>query len=202
MDYKSLIDETRVLFQTKQYQKKDRIRPPSWITEDDPLRQVYRAAPELLQSGKIVYGHIVQANLLLYKKFMPYNCPASVLFSLDPAFDEHPEWLWRMACELYEYKGRKDVSAEMQPVVNAITDEMQCRYNEPLPKSFAEGREVYYSNIMVHRKHLYGRRLMGSLLPILANPDQVQGSMILPKHYWSQGMAAQFSSGHIFLNYC
>lgn len=163
----------------------NRVYPPMWMIRwGDDLRCVYRDQRKLFKEGKVVWGHIVQANNALFEPGKG-NYPADMLYSLDPYFDNNLEALERIAHRLYGLKGKEVEDEEARYFSDAITDEHTRVLNVQLPKSLSGGREVYFTTFMVHRKHLPTGYLVSGWFPILALPGASDATMILPSKYWA-----------------
>ena len=184
----SILDNTRRRFQEKYNatRRKDRLKMPPWMKKSgDWLRGVYTAQSALYEDGILVLCAVVQANTSLYK-WGCANCPADVVFSPDPHFENHPDALTEVALSLYRLKGKTGLPEEEQLVADHLADEKERLFYHRLPDSLGGGREIYLTTIMVHRRHLPQRRLIRSLYPLLVSPDRTDAAILLPKWYWSQ----------------
>ena len=132
----------------------------------------------------MVWGALVQANTQLFSPG-DSDCPAMVLYSLDPYFDEHPGELRAMAVRLFETKDEpKD------RLSHVIADEYEDVYQRPLAPWIAGEREVWASSIMVIRPHLPEGVLRGRVFPLLAAPSKTRVPLIVPSHFWSPELLA------------
>lgn len=165
----------------------NRLQPPSWITNDNPLKNIYQDQSLLLREGKIVWGQIVQANEYLFED-RSEDYPAAILFSMDPAIDEDPEKLRDIAQIIYGLKGKESSNEELNKVVKVITDEQTIWMNYYISAEATGSISVFYSSIMVHRKHLPLNHLNSGWFPILVHPRKTKGVMILPSKYWDSKM--------------
>ena len=170
----------------------------AWIDRKDPLYEIYEKKTAFLQNGQIVYGHIIQANKLLFKSFPRLDCPALVAFSADPGLVEQPEILGRLSYELYQYKNQdpEKVPEEWKDVARSITDEYD-RSSFTLSTEL-NGRSAKYHvvTMIVYRKLLPKGKLCGSLLPVLTIQDCKQ-IMVLPKQYWTENYKKAWINGNI-----
>ena len=175
-----------------------KLNRPSWIDSSDPMSEIYSKKSMLLQQGKIVYAHIVQANTILFKWFPPFDCPAQIVYSEDPYFMKQPEVLHDIAWGIYKYKGQEmdAIPDEWKEVARVITDEYD-RSDFKLSLK-VDGQIVEYNLIptMIYRKLLPKGKLCGKLLPVLTVPDCKQ-VMILPKKYWTKEFTEAWVEGII-----
>jgi hypothetical protein len=168
-----------------------RLRPPEWLApvlaEGHPgyesIPGFYRDRGRLLRHGIVVWASIIQANRMLFEPG-PDDCPAAVVYSFDPHFDDRPGELLEIARAVYDLKGKPCPDPALAPLASAVTDEYTFWLKEPLPKSLSAGRTVYSSGILIHRKHLPDGVLPDSTFPILACPEGTEWIMVLPGRYW------------------
>jgi hypothetical protein len=162
------------------------------LIKDKRFDGFYQNKDILLSDGEIVWGFIVQANTLLFKPAKT-NHPATLVFSKDLYFDERLDVLENIATALYDLKGRKNVDKEVSLFAEVITDQMTALFNTPIPKSITMNKAVYYTTIMVHRKHLPLKYLNSGWFPLLVSPHKTKSSMILPSRYWSEDLVELWS---------
>lgn len=182
---------------------------PAWMTANETLSKIYDELPELAETGKIHYACIVQANAILFKAFPQFNCPANIIFGTDEYYDDNIYELTAIAKTLYNYKGVDGAPDNIKKITDSITDEherlyniklpdikdikpgvfiqtiMNRLYNIKLPDSIDIKPDVFFTTIMIYRKYLPGRKLSGSIFPVITNPKNLQSAMILPQKYWS-----------------
>jgi len=171
---------------------------PEWLDSEDPMSEIYENKSLLLQKGEVIYAHIVQANAILFKRFPPFDCPAHIVYSLDPYFMEQPEVLQDIAWGIYSYKGQDltSVPDEWKETARVITDEYDrtdFTFTLNLDEKSLEYRMI---PTMVYRKLLPKRKLCGSLLPVFALPESKQ-VLILPKEYWTNNFTKAWVEGTI-----
>lgn len=201
-NYKKNIEETRENFKAHMdtqtsapltfIVKRDKFYYPLWIEQnDDKLYKIFLDSEKLYATGKIYYAHIVQANFQLFERGR-HDCPADIVFSPDPYFDENPYELEKISRLLFSYKGEEDVPEDIKKVIAAITDEMDRHCYVRLPVSITDGKEVYITTIMVLRKHLPKKHLANSLFPVIADPTLFNACLILPKQHWTKQLKQRF----------
>jgi hypothetical protein len=160
--------------------------------QETPLDCIYQDQEILYNQGAAVWGYIVQANDQLFEPG-DRDLPAALVFSEDPYFDDHLETLEDISASLYDLKGRTDVSPETARFAEVISDQYIALFNAPLPGSLTEGRKVYYTTIVVHRRHLPDGVLRQNCFPILAAPRQTKAAIILPSKYWPEVIRGSWS---------
>jgi len=171
-----------------------RLARPSWARgRDTPFECIYQDYKSLLRSGAVVWGHIVQANMLLFKSGRDDH-PANAVFSMDPFFDDKLPTLAELSGVMFGLKGRDASDPELDKFARAITNEYKVLMNRKLPLSLTFERKVYFTTIMVHRKHLPERVLSASWFPLLASPKETKASIILPSRYWDPDLLEMWQS--------
>jgi hypothetical protein len=170
--------------------------PPFWmrLSPGERLWTVFREREQLVTRGKVVWGALVQANELLFRPG-PNDCPANAIFSPDNDYDGEPLELGRLGHELFALKGTRPDDPVLRKVAADITNEMQRSFNFRIPDAMTGGREVYFTTIMVHRRHLPGRVLTQGFFPMVVDPGQTEATMILPSDYWPPQMLAFWQPG-------
>lgn len=163
----------------------NKLKRPNWIKKNDDSRFecIYDEQELLINEGKIVYGRIVHANDSLFQPGFS-DSPACIVFSEDNYFDEHINELSEVANSLYALKRRQIEDEKLKKFADDITDEMTVLYNVQVPKLITKNKSVYYTTIMVHRKHLPERYLKLIWFPVLVLPIRTKAAMILPSKYW------------------
>jgi hypothetical protein len=144
----------------------------------------------LLTKGIVVWGHIVQANSLLFQRGKK-NHSAAIVYSLEPIFNRNLSQLSRIAWELYELKDRRIEHPEvidLKAIATAITNETDCLFNIRIPQSITLDRVVYYTTIAVYRQDLPTKCLQNNWFPLLIAPGITENAMILPAKYWHNNL--------------
>ena len=170
-----------------------RLPKPIWMTDDETLSKIYEELSALVETGAIHYGYLVQANVILFHAFPPYNCPANIIFSTDNYYDENLYDLEVIASGLYGFKHTNDAPETVKRITDSITDEYTRLYNIKLPIDTYRNSDIFFTTIMVYRKHLPGRKLSSSLFPVITEPNNLQSTMILPKQYWTENFIKYFT---------
>ncbi|MCM8531565.1 MAG: suppressor of fused domain protein [Lentisphaeraceae bacterium] len=192
--YQTAINSTRDTFAKSRgcmgffEKRKFKPKPPMWIKVlGGGLRDIYRDCELLRTEGQIVWGHIIQANELLFDPSAKQNCPAAALYSLDPYYDGNLEELEFIAGSLFDLKG-VETSANLQKFSDILADERTTQMKLKIPHELTGGRDVFYTSIMVHRNQLPVPFLAASAFPLLVHKNRTHSTMILPSKYWSNDM--------------
>ena len=168
-----------------------RLDPPSWLKDDpdDGLNLLFENAEELLRNGVVVWGHLIQANSQLFQPGEK-DCPAAVVYSLDPSRKIPPVDLRRIAQEIFALKGTVPSDQNRQKVARIITDEMLRFYGVAVPSVISPEYRCRFSVIQVFRKHLPGPEqcLKKGLFPIVVNPSEPFVVTILPSMFWPEDL--------------
>ncbi|MCP4695128.1 MAG: hypothetical protein GY859_44280, partial [Desulfobacterales bacterium] len=161
------------------------IRIPSAMRDvaDGAYKFIYRDQNLLMNRGRVVWGHIIQANELLFKPG-PHDCPAAVVFSLDPWYENNLARLESIAHDLYNLKAEKKGDREIDFFADVLRDEGTPMFSTVIPKAITGKIPVFYTTIVVHRKHLPVNYLNSVWFPLLINPIKTVAAMILPARYW------------------
>jgi hypothetical protein len=167
----------------KKYTNKEILRCPDWMTEDDDFKNIYPILEEFYEHGKIKLSCIVQANNLLFKGFF-LDCPANFIYTDDPYYLENPLEFYNLATDLFSLKGKENPIEDEEFLARVLADEFERVFNYTVPKSITNGREVKFTSLMVHRKHLPKRKLCNIFYPLLVLEDSNPDAIILPKWYW------------------
>ena len=161
------------------------LKEPSWYLESGDTRFdcLFEDQQILFEKGTVVWGYIVQANSQLFEPGEKDH-PAAAVFSLDKHYDHNLSDLADIAYQLYDYKGVEDPPQEIREFAEIITDEMRSPFNVLLPHALTAGRDVYFTSLMISRKHLPERRLVAGWLPLLVGPSFTKASAVVPGRYW------------------
>jgi hypothetical protein len=165
-----------------------RIWPPLWcLRAFDPLLRIYADQNKLRDRGRIVWGHIVQANRLLFQPG-EHTSPAGIIYEPGPPGADSPARLAPIAQAIFDLKGRRYQDQELDECARRVTNERSRFFAVPVPMRLTGGRSVLFSVIMVHRKHLPRGYLDNPFVPVLINPEETPTVMILPHDYWADGV--------------
>lgn len=172
--------------------------PQWWMIKyrDKRFLALYRDQRILMKRGMVVWAHLVQANNLLFEKGK-FNHPANIVCSPDYLFDDNLSKLAIISRELYQLKNQKIEHPEMSELkvfADAITNENRGLLNVEIPNSITFNKTVYFTTIMVYRKHIPLGYLKSGWFPVLIAPEKTPAAMILPSRYWSSSLIEAWSA--------
>ena len=174
------------------------LKYPAWMTSKDPMSSVFQEKAHLLQYGTVCFAHIVQANTILFGRIPNVDCPAHIVYTLDPCAAQEPGILRELARQLYQYKYMppEKIPDRWRETARVIADEYD-RTGFTFPVEH-QGKTVQMHMIptMIFRKLLPKRMLCGGYLPILAC-DDCKAVMVLPRRYWSKDFKQSWVRGEI-----
>jgi hypothetical protein len=168
---------------TPEEERRFRIWPPLWCLLGDPLLRMYWSQNKLRDRGRVVWGHLVQANNLLFRPG-GMNCPANVVYNPTSHDDRDVDALAEVAHNIFELKGKRHREKDLKRCARWVTQEKLRVFDAAVPTSLTSGREIIFSTLMVHRKHLPDGYLSTSVFPLIINPEETSSVMILPCDYW------------------
>lgn len=162
--------------------------PPVWIFGDE-LTTFFQLQKSLLQTGQVVWGHIVQANGKMFGAGRS-NAPGDVVFCTDPAAAVDPPALHAVAAQLYRLKGKPNEDTAKQAIGNHLANEYTRSFGIAIPESVSPLFPCMMSTIQYNRKHLPDGKLSQSFFPLIVRREPPNVAMVLPARYWSAGMLA------------
>jgi hypothetical protein len=162
---------------------------PGWAEASNPIRALFDHQDLVLNEGKICWGYIVMANLVLYAPGPQLVSAANVVWSIDPFVDRFPFWLVRPADHLAHY--HDEATRAPQPPIAHLeylrTRDEHCHVSSiRLPLHMTDGRVVHVLTVLVYRDHLPKGYLTGRLVPLLVLHERhlPATGMILPSSLW------------------
>lgn len=163
------------------------LSPPKWCrAEKDDLLLIYREQKKLLLEGHVALAMLVQANERLFRKGSA-DAPANIIYTTETSAENPLDKLLQIAQRLFSLKGTKPEDADEQKFARMLSYEYGRDFRVTVPDSLAQGLDVTYTTIMVHRKHLPEGYLSNVFFPLLIHTES-RAAMILPARYWSQEM--------------
>lgn len=160
---------------------------PLWLSKNpDDLIENYSFWPEYFLLGRPALGCLLQANELLFDRSQRHECPANFLYTFDEYYMKNTEKLSDIAYALFELKGTTGSDPQVQHFIDVITDENIRLFREPLPQSLTEGRAVFFTTLIVHRKSIPGGYLQDQFYPLLIADKLKADAVIMPKWYWKE----------------
>jgi len=163
----------------------DVLTPPSWM-KNDALRSTYDTRHALLLDGDVVWGHVVQANSLL---FTPGDaaCPAAVLFASRVDDDPDPDRLEPAADAAFALKGTTPADPATARIAAALTNEQERYAPLDVPDSVTHGMPMRLAPVMVHRELLPCRYLPTLALPLVVSRAR-DAVTLLPRRHWVEDL--------------
>jgi len=150
------------------------------MNPSDELTTHFESVANTLKNGRVTWGYIVQANMLMFKKGSD-NCPGEMVYSL---VDSNPSDLQRIAGNLFSLKGTRPNDPELLPIAEYLTDEYIRVYGLNVPNVISQSLPCKISTTYFVRKHLPGGRIYKPLMPLVVNPDLPSVVTPLPGKYW------------------
>ncbi|MBO7369043.1 MAG: hypothetical protein J6U25_02005 [Clostridia bacterium] len=144
---------------------------------------------KVLSGGEIFYGYIVIANGDLFQRnYYSKTLPADIVYSKDEYFESDPLALKKIAEDLcYNYNSDDRIDS-LELYKKFITNEM-------LPLDLTDGREVYVTTVMIHRRHLPLNYITDPLLPIIADPLNSTSTFVVDSKYWTEAFVGHSING-------
>lgn len=158
---------------------------PVWMRPTDALSEAVDRQELLLAEGKIVWGSVVQANKLLFKRG-DSDHPAMIVYSGQPELEARPAELRAIAQRIYKLKGATPSDPVERAIAAKVTDEMDRTMGWKLPMELP-ARWVLSGAVMVWRKHVPDGVLGGATFPLFVH-DGTQAVMIVPVEFWPEAL--------------
>jgi hypothetical protein len=163
------------------------VQRPDWLDEEpnDGLNLLFEHMDSVWSDGIVVWGHIIQANVLMYEDNDP-ECPGELVVVLDR--DPHIK-LEDLLDIAYEIGSLKDDEQEhddlaLRFIGNYLRDERIRLFGHLVPDCLSPRNHARISTTFFVRKHLPKGRLCCGLLPVLVLPREPYFAMTLPERYW------------------
>ena len=162
-----------------------RIPRPEWMKHnpDDGLVDLFDGMSSVFGRGKVVWGHVVQANRQLFEHG-ERNHPGEVVFSLKDSRDVTPHDLWQVAGILGSLKDTQPARPELRPIASHLTSEINRVFGLTVPPIVSPDIRCHLSTTWFTRKHLPDGRLAASLLPLVVSRTKPYYALPLPEKYW------------------
>ena len=165
---------------------------PKWAATD-PLLYYFQNQKLLLEQGTVVWGHIVQANTLMYKAG-PLNCPGDIVYCADPKLVVDVRQLSDVARQLFKLKGEAKSDSQESWISEYLANERKRVFGLPVPSTISPSMPCAISTVFFNRKHLPTGVLTKSLMPLLVMEQEPQIAMVLPSDYWPESMHRHWNS--------
>ena len=169
---------------------------PSWLTERDGLARIFREKDDIYKYGNVYYACIVQANNNLYRTDNRLNCPANLLYTLEPSGECNIGLLKETAKTLngirkYE---KSDIPEHMRELISVMTDDHDRSQFIFTAGKGDEKLRMIYACTLIFREDLPLGVLKNDIIPVLAAPEHCTSILTLPKKYWSEGFIEFWNS--------
>ncbi len=170
-----------------------RVVRPEWLYAhpNDELETLFLNLALLRRDGVVVWGHVIQANNLLFGPGGG-DCPGEVVYSLDGARPVDPVALGEVALALGALKHTTPADPDQAAIADYLTNEWVRVYGLPVPRALSPRLACQISTVYVVRKHLPGPSgfLQRPLLPLLVHPGPPHVALVLPSRYWPPELVA------------
>lgn len=169
--------------------------PPGWM-KDDPLYEQLNQLATLYKTGKVVWAHIVQANVMLFSTDDVYSCPAEIVY--DPTGRTPISHLAEIARELYALKHTTPDTNEPEIVEYArhITNERTRMVGFDIPNSITP-LPLKSTTMFVWRLHFPNGVLAQAAFPVLIS-DETQAVTVLPAKFWDEAYYSSWIENSYF----
>lgn len=162
---------------------------PAWLGpfSRDDLKLLIRNARNLYRDGVIVWGHVVQANELMFEDGND-NCPGEVVYSLDDSDRVPPMLLGEVASRIFQLKNTQPSDARLRHIADHLTNELTRVFGLSVPSSLSPFFRCRLSTTLFVRQHLPNRRLCAPYFPLIVNPVEPHVVLPLPERYWPESL--------------
>lgn len=190
MNYSEELIKMREKYTANPYAVK-KFKEPFWLQSTDPLRALYEEYNQLFSKGKVYYSYVFRANSMLFKKFPPIDYLALVFYCTNPALEDKPLEVGKIADIIYKYsfKPIEEAPEEFHEALKVFNDEY-ARKDVTIPYTLEDGTKVdiRMKSMIITKKLLPNRKLstISSVMPILALPNELKSEVILPHNYWTE----------------
>ena len=173
-----------------------RVPTPRWLfwNAEDRLTILFKHMRKLFRKGLIVWGHVIQANVLMFENGED-NLPGEVVYSLDHSKEIEPRHLRAISRKLGSLKGTKPNNHLLMPIAEYLTDELIRVFGLAVPPSISPDIQCKISTTLFVRKHLPNRRLCSLLVPLVVNPSEPNVVMTLPERFWPSEFVVRWKAG-------
>lgn len=170
-------------YRAKAGKRADRIKKPSWCGMFSPIRPLFRKQKKIFRKGTVVAGALVQANNDIFEEGNGDRL-ACVVYSPDPYYNDNQDNLRELAESVYALKGLHKPAKEIKKLSRILTNETTQAFRMPIPTVLTDGREAFYTTILISRRHLPGNRLQDNVFPMLIAESGKPEAIVLPCSYW------------------
>ena len=174
-------NESNFVMQDKDYIKLKKM----WYDEEDELLNMYNMQAEFFEHGKHALGAIVIANEKLYKWGI-LDLPACIVYSFDKYYNdaENMKELDNIANQLADLRGRRQENNTLKQIVYILESEVERAFGIKLPYDMTNGRDVFFSTVMIPRKYLPKKKVDRAVYPFNILVGIRPDAMLVPHWYW------------------
>ena len=136
-----------------------RVQRPAWVVFNPTEGMGYHLdhLESLFIHGIVTWGHVVQANAMLFEDG-PVNLPGELVYSLEDRSLASPEYLKSVAHYLFELKGTLPDDPQLGAIAEHFTNEHTHVFGLPVPGCISPLIRCRISSTYFVRHHLPRRR--------------------------------------------
>ena len=174
-------NESSFIMKDKDYIKLKKM----WYDEEDELLNMYNMQAEFFEHGKQALGAIVIANEKLYKWGI-LDLPACIVYSFDKYYNdaENMKELDNIANQLADLRGRRQENNTLKQIVYILESEVERAFGIKLPYDMTNGRDVFFTSVMIPRKYLPKKKVDRAVYPFNILVGRRPDAMLVPHWYW------------------
>lgn len=158
---------------------------PIWCDTSDDLLQFFQGQRKLMEGGGVLWGHLIQANRLMFSPGM-FSCPGEVVYCLDRGAPNVLPELSTVARDIGSLKGTRPSDPALNTIANYLTDERIRVFGLDVPEILSPDIRCAISTVFFTRKHLPDGVLRNPFFPIVVSPQRPRLAAVVPSRYWPQ----------------
>ncbi|MFY9260899.1 MAG: tetratricopeptide repeat protein [Gallionella sp.] len=166
---------------TPEQREQIKMLKPNWIEGDD-LRYLFAQEADLLASGRVVWGALIQANNRLFEPAYILGAPGEVLY--DPEGRMSPQGLMDVGSSMLRWKGRKSSHPKIQFFADYLASE-RTRLFGYISDSGIGDYPLKVSSTYFDQLQLPDGMLSLGYFPILISAQNPNAALLLPHPFWS-----------------
>lgn len=185
IDYAKIINNVRQKASQRSFDKSHKVGLGLERFFGTSLSKQVKNARRLVEEGAVVWGAIVQANMLMFEPGST-NLPGNVIYSASKRMDAHPYKYLEWAGELFSLKGKNIKDPQLRKFACDLADERGRGGRLDIPPALTGQVQCYMNDIQFERKHLPDGYLSTAFYPLLIHRE-LPYVMVLPVWYWTKG---------------
>lgn len=169
------------------------LEEPHWASGDD-LHRLFIHAPELLRTGEVVWGAVVQANGHLFDPsglLHDGGAPAEILY--DPQGRAPRDGLCELAKAVFACKGRASEDPQTAQVSKHLAAEITRTFAMDVPLTLSS-YPLKLSTTWVSSRYLHLRHLVMPSVPLLISRDLPGVVLPVPSSFWPEDLLQEWES--------